>query len=160
MKYLMTLSGIFALLVLNAVQAKPGVGNDWVVDGPDQSNTATIYLSKTFIPTTGTYKVIPQSPDDPRETITGKFLIGQYKYLYKKPTDTGGAILVDETISTVILECREHFYGTLKQTKRLKNKMVNEVVFPTSELMLTQTSDPTLWLSLCQLYQSRKIQSK
>jgi hypothetical protein len=142
-------AALFSTVPLMAQSAEK---SEWVAHGQDEDKTATIYLSTKFVPMTGTFEVVPASPTDARDSLSGTFLVGQFRYVFNKPEIIVGNILADEILTTNILECKEGFYGTIKTIKKLKNKVVQELKLPDGEFYLSQASGTTLWRQLCELH--------
>jgi hypothetical protein len=90
-------------LLSQFASAKPSQMSEWIVEGPDEDNNATIYLSREFTRVTGVFPNIPASSSDTRESLSGTFIVGQYKYIFHKPTFAGSGVLADEVITTNIL---------------------------------------------------------
>lgn len=126
----------------------------------DEDKTAIIYLSTKFVWINASFNVVTASPSDTRESLSGTFHVGQFRYIFKKPEITGGSVLADEILATNILECKEGFYGTIKTVKKLRNKAVQELKLPEDEFYLFQASGKTLWRELCELHASQEKASQ
>lgn len=128
---------------------------DWIDDGPSIDGDAKIQMSKTFTMQSGKFKATPESMLDKKDSISGNFLVGSYRYVYKKAEKDNGQ-LVDEMVSTEIMDCENKFYGTLKQTKKYKGKVVSEKSTPLAQVQMMQTSMGTTDGQLCALYVGKK----
>lgn len=136
--------------------AKPTDQSKWVKDEMDLDNSALIYLSKEFSQKSGQFKAEPESMLDKEDNIKGDFLVGTYRYVYNEPSEEQG-IMVDEMESTELLDCERRYYGTLKQVKKLKGKIVAEKIRADEDISMMQTSGVNLDSKLCELHAGKPV---
>jgi hypothetical protein len=136
-----------AILIVGATSQS---SDAWVKAGRTLDDVATIYLQKSFSKKSGTFKSMPESMLDSERTISGEFQVGTYRFAYDPPIDEAGR-KVDELISVELLDCRRSYFGTLKQTRRLKGKTVAETVNRDADVLMMQLSGPSVDRQLCDL---------
>lgn len=150
----------FAVLVLSAspaVRAKDTPATSWIKDEQSLDQAAQIYLNPAFTPIKGKFKAVPESIMDTKDTIEGNFLIGEYRYVYNQPERGKDGKLSDELISTEVLDCDKKFYGTLKQVRKYKGKVMSESGRPAASVEMIQTSLPNIGAKLCALSANKKV---
>lgn len=131
----------------------------WIKDGKSIDGTAQIYLSPAFATAKGKYAAVPESVIDSRSSIEGEFLVGTYRYVFKTPETSTGGIRSDELVSTEILDCKENFFGTAKQVRKFKGKIVNQSITAPGDILMTQSTGPEIGSKLCALAQHNKVTS-
>jgi hypothetical protein len=142
----LALTGLFAHFpVAQAAQA-------WIKDELTLDGEAQIYLSAEFSQIKGKFRAQPESILDTMDKIDGTFIVGKYRYAYKRPTADASGKLVDEMISTEILDCQRQFYGTLKQQWLRNGKSVAEKNTALADVSMIQTHGANLGSKLCDLY--------
>lgn len=128
----------------------------WVKDEMDLDNSALIYLSKEFSPKSGPFNAEPQSMLDKVDKIRGDFWVGTYRYIYNEPSEEQG-IMVDELVSTELLDCERRYYGTIKQVKKFKGKIVAEKLTPDEDILMMQMGGVNLDSKLCELHAGKHV---
>lgn len=148
-----------ALLVSAAptAHAKEATTASWIKDEISLDGSAQIYLNSAFTPTKGKFKAVPESITDRKDTIEGGFLLGEYRYMLKKPETGKDGKVSDELVTTEILDCKSNFFGPMKQVRKYKGKVVSEKSTPASEVTMMQTTSPNIGTKLCALSQSKKV---
>jgi hypothetical protein len=131
----------------------------WIKDEMDLDGSAQIYLSPAFTTIKGKFKAMPESITDTRDSIEGNFIVGEYRYLFKKPEAGKDGKMSDELVSTEILDCKDNFFGTIKQVRKYKGKVVSDSATPAADVRMIQTNIPNIGLKLCSLYQGKKASS-
>lgn len=124
---------------------------DWVGAGASIEGDAKIELSRTFGKKAGTFAAVPESVLDNKRSIKGNFVTGSYRYVYNNPEKEGGK-LVDETVHTEVLDCKNNYFGALKTTKKYRGTVVHETVTPDKNITMMQTNGPTVSAQLCELH--------
>lgn len=151
---------IAALLVSVAPAAlAKETGNVWIKDELSVDGGARIYLNAAFTPIKGKFKAVPESMIDKKDTIEGSFLLGEYRYLFNKPETGKDGTLSDELVSTEILDCNANYFGTMKQVRKYKGKVVSETATPVADVTMMQISSPNIGSKLCDLSANKKVAS-
>jgi hypothetical protein len=144
-----------AAILAGDAAAKPSHADDtWVKDGRTNDNVASVFLNKAFSKKTGTFKSMPESMLEAEGTVSGEFLVGTYRFSYDTPISEG-PIQFDELISVELLDCRRSYFGTLKQTRKLKGQVVAEAATPDAEILMMQVTAPSVDRKLCELRRRR-----
>jgi hypothetical protein len=131
--------------------ATPAHAADWINAGTSLEGDAKIELNKTFSKKAGNFKAIPESVVDKKKSITGSFVVGTYRYIYSTPQQEG-EYRVDETVFKELMDCKNNYYGTLQQIKKFRGQVVLAKQFADTEVVMMQTSQPTIDAQLCQLH--------
>ena|GEM_PF-2227792 len=129
--------------------------SEWADVGPSIDGDAKIQMSKKFSNKTGKFNATPESMLDKREFIEGNFIVGTYRYVYNTAEQEDGRS-VDEMVSTEIMDCPNKYYGTLKQTKKYKGKIVSEKVTAEGQVRMTQMNGSNIDSQLCDLHAGQK----
>ena len=148
-----------ALLVLAApaALAKEAAKPSWIKDEISVDGSAQIYLNAAFAPIKGKFKAVPESITDRKDSIEGSFLLGEYRYMFKKPeTGTDGKVS-DELVSTEVLDCKNNYFGTMKQVRKYKGKVVSEKSTPASDVTMMQSTLPNIGAKLCAVSQGKNV---
>ena len=148
---------VLALAACPSVLAKDTIATAWVKDEQSLDRSAQIYLNPAFTPIKGKFKAVPESVMDRKDTIEGSFLVGEYRYVFNKPERDKDGKLSDELISTEVLDCNKQFYGTLKQVRKYKGKVISESGRPAASVEMIQTSSPNIGTKLCALFENKKV---
>ena len=148
-----------ALLVLAApaALAKEAAKPSWIKDEISVDGSAQIYLNAAFAPIKGKFKAVPESITDRKDSIEGSFLLGEYRYLFKKPETGKDGKLSDELVSTEVLDCKNSYFGTMKQVRKYKGKVVSEKSTPAADVTMIQTTSPNIGAKLCAVSQDKKV---
>lgn len=93
---------------------------------------------------------------DRKDTIEGSFLLGEYRYVFLKPETGRDGTLSDELVATEILDCTGNFFGTIKQIRRYKGKIVSQKLTAASDVTMIQTTMPNIGAKLCAASQGKK----
>lgn len=150
----------FAVLAASmspAALARESSDASWIKDEISVDGSAQIYLSPVFSTINGRFKAVPESIIDTKDAIEGDFLLGEYRYLFKKPTTGKNGKLSDELVSTEVLDCKDNFFGTMKQVRKYKGTIVNSSASASADVTMIQTSSPNIGAKLCALYQNKKV---
>jgi hypothetical protein len=148
-----------AILGSASVLAGATPAPSWIKDEIDLDGSAQIYLSSAFTSLKGKFRAMPESFTDTRETIEGKFIIGEYRYLFKEPETGKDGTMSDELVSTEIMDCKDNFFGTIKQVRKYKGKVVSNSATPAADVRMIQTNLPNIGMKLCALYLGKKAPS-
>jgi hypothetical protein len=147
-------------VILGAPSSNASAGDlptaSWIKDEMTLDSAAQIYLSPAFTTIKGKFKAMPESITDTRDSIDGNFLVGEYRYLFKKPEAGKDGTMSDELVSTEVLDCKDNFFGTIKQVRKYKGRVVNNSATPAADVRMIQTNIPNIGLKLCALYQGKK----
>lgn len=113
---------------------------------------AKTYFRATDQTKTGTFRAMFESMLDSRESVTGTFVVAQFRYVYASVLEGGGKIVPshDEGIYTVILDCKAHLAGTISVTYNLAGKLVSRDDTPDDRVLLTQDASPSMVNDLCE----------
>jgi hypothetical protein len=141
--------GLWTIMAFSAM-ANAANQQPWIRDEASSDHSAYIYLSKDFSTKVGQFKAMAESVLAKEDTLKGEFLVGTYRYVYKRPVRQDGGVMADELISTELLSCNDRFYGTLKRTLKLKGKIVSEKI--NDDVLMVQTSGVNLGSKLCELH--------
>lgn len=148
-----------ALLVLAApaALAKEAAKPSWIKDEISVDGSAQIYLNAAFAPIKGKFKAVPESITDRKDSIAGSLLLGEYRYMFKTPETGKDGMLSDELVSTEVLDCKNSYFGTMKQVRKYKGKVVSEKSTPAAEVTMIQTTSPNIGTKLCAVAQDKKV---
>lgn len=134
----------FSTCTINAYAQETG---EWVAAEitrslPNQENiSGRTYLSKKFAVKTGTFMATYKSVLDKRNKVSGKFIVGKFRYVYDKPMgeqDSDIFPIHDEQITTVILDCINSFVGTFRSEYILNGKKVLENINSDQDIEMVQ----------------------
>jgi hypothetical protein len=152
---------VFGLLVFcsTAQSAENSQDTPWIKNEMSIDGSAQIYLNNTFGTKKGKFKAMPDSMLDTRDSIEGTYIVASYRYVYKRPIREGNGAQVDEMISTELLDCKNKFYGTIKQTKSFKNKLISEKTTLDSDILMMQLPGVNLGSKLCEVYAQQQVKS-
>ena len=139
--------------------AQNGSSASWVKDEQTPDKTAQIYLNPVFSWVSGKFDAVPESILDKTVSIEGKYLVGEYRYLFKRAEKGADGKLSDELVSTEILDCENNFFGTRKRVRRLKGKVVSDENITDADVTMIQTTMPNMGAKLCALHQHKKMPS-
>lgn len=152
----------FAAFLVSAAPtalAEEASNTSWIKDEVSLDGSAQTYLNTTFTPIKGKFKALPESIMDRKDTIEGSFLLGEYRYVFKKPETGEDGKISDERVATEILDCKGNFFGTMKEVSKYKGKVVSEKLTPASDVTMIQTTSPNIGAKLCALAQGKKAAS-
>ena len=109
------------------------------------------YFWDTFATRKGTFKFIPDSMLDDRNTLSGEFLVGRFRYAYGHLIKGVPGLYPDhdETISEVILDCKGNLSGTLSTSYLRAGKVVHVDRTIDAEVVLMPNSGPSTVTDLC-----------
>jgi hypothetical protein len=121
--------------------------NEWVdsemsrsLPGQEDVSGKT-YFSNQFGIKEGTFNASYRSIFDKRNKVSGKFMVAKFRYIYDEPIGEKGSSmdpLHNESISTVMLDCKNNFVATLKLVYLLNGKTVSENIIPDEDIELSQ----------------------
>lgn len=137
--------------------------NEWVESPhirtlPGEASDGKVYFGTQFTQQKGNYKATYESVMESRDSLSGNFLIGSFRYVFNHPNPKSFlAPKHDEMITQVVLECSQHFSGTVAVLYKLKDKVVKNDVKPASEVTLYQDSNPSTVNDLCAYAKSKKM---
>jgi hypothetical protein len=129
--------------------------SEWIDAGPAIEGGAKIQLNKNFHKKSGKFKAMPESMLDQKDSIEGDFVVGAYRYVYSAPKQENGHV-IDEMISTEIMDCANKYYGTLQQTKKYKGKIVADRVTADKDVLMMETRSDNNDSQLCELHAGAK----
>lgn len=141
---------IYAALALPAMAAP--ASQSWVKDEAALEPGAQIYLGTQFGSKKGTFKSQPESMLDTSDSIAGSFVVADYRYVYSKPERDGSGKLFDELVSTEVLDCKRHYFGTARQVRLRKGVLVSQTVTPDADLLMMQMNGENIDTKLCALH--------
>ncbi len=140
---------IFLALTTCTINVLAQNNNEWVAaeitrNLPGQEDiSGKTYFSKKFSFKEGTFSAIYQSFFDNRDKVSGKFLVGRFRYVYDEPIGEKGSEffpLHDESITTTMLDCENNFFGTIQLVFLLNGKKVLENITSDEELLMFQSN--------------------
>lgn len=150
----------FAALIASATPSAPAKESDkaaWIKDELSLDGSAQIYLNAAFAPIKGKFKAVPESITNRKDSIEGSFLLGEYRYMFKKPETGKDGKVSDELVSTEVLDCKNNYFGTMKQVRKYKGKVVSEKSTPASDVTMIQTTSPNIGTKLCAVSLDKKV---
>lgn len=137
--------------------AAPGAAQ-WVKDEETLEPGTTIYLNAVFGSKKGKFRAQPESMLDTNTSIDGNFIVGSYRFVHDVPERDMHGKAYDELVSTELLDCERHYYGTLKQVRKRNGIVVSETVKRDAEVSMIQTGGVNLGSKLCDLHAKRTVQ--
>jgi len=150
-------AAVLAIGAATTAMASPAAGQ-WVKDEQTLEPGATIYLGTSFSEKTGKFRAQPESMLDTTSSIEGRFIVGTYRYVYQTPEQDVNGTAYDELVSTELLDCERHYYGTLKQVRKRRGAVVSETVKPIANVSMIQMGGVNLGSKLCDLHAKRTVQ--
>ena len=119
---------------------------------------AKTYFWDAFTTRKGTFKATYASMLDPRQSVTGTFLVAKCRYVYQDTLEASALLYPahNEMILEVLLDCREHWSGTLATTYLLNGKVVQVESVPEQDVAMMQTSGPSTMTDLCAFAAGRR----
>lgn len=88
--------------------------------------------------------------------VEGDFVTGELRFVPATPTTESDGLTYDELISSSILDCKNHYYAAVKNTKKFQGKVILEETKSPDQIIMMQTKAKTLDRDLCDL--RRKLQ--
>lgn len=137
----------FLIAIICAIDVTAQNTDEWVAfeisrSLPGQEDVSgKTYFSNQFGIKEGTFKASYRSIFDKRNTVSGKFIVAKFRYIYDEPIgEKGSSIdpLHNESISTVMLDCKNNFVATLKSVYLLNGKTVSENIIPDEDIEMSQ----------------------
>ena len=152
MNWLLVICLALATCTINAYAQETG---EWVAAEvtrslPNQESiSGRTYFSKKFGVKTGTFMATYKSVFDKRNKVSGEFIVGKFRYVYDKPMgeqDSDIFPIHDEQITTVTLDCKNNFVGTIQSEYILNGKKVLENINSDEDIEMVQmnTSNTTI----------------
>lgn len=148
---------VFLVLLVENVCIAAEISDGWRKSEVSLDSSATIYLSNIFGSKRGKFRATPESVLDNKDSIDGKFIVAKYRYVYSQPEIDGRGVASDEFVSTELLDCERHFYGTLRQVRKSAGKIVSDHIISDADVMMTETTSPTIDSQLCEFHEKKKI---
>lgn len=106
------------------------------------------WFSPVFGRKSGTFPAMYDSMQDDRDSVAGDFLTARFRYTYDAPigedtaeNEAGHDMIPprhDESITEVMLDCDEHFSGTVSMRYLLDGKEVRYQQDDDSDILMTQ----------------------
>lgn len=124
---------------------------EWIDAGPSVEGNAKIQLNSSFSKKSGKFKAMPDSIMEKRDFIEGNFVVGTYRFVYN-PAELDGGHLIDELVSTEIMDCANKYYGTLRQIKKYKGKIVADRVTADKDVLMMEIRGDNNDSQLCELH--------
>lgn len=128
---------------------------EWIDAGPSVEGNAKIQLHSGFSKKSGKFKAMPDSIMEKKDFIEGNFVVGTYRFVYS-PAEQDGGHLIDELVSTEIMDCESKYYGTLRQIKKYKGKIVADRVTADKDVMMMEIRGDNNDSQLCELHAGGK----
>ena len=138
---------VFLIAICCSMDASAQNNSEWVAAEisrslPGQEDVSgRTYFSNRFGIKEGTFEASYRSIFDKRNKVSGKFMVAKFRYIYDKPIGEKGSSmdpLHNESISTVMLDCRNNFVATLKSAYLLNGKTVSEDIIPDEDIVMHQ----------------------
>jgi len=124
---------------------------EWVDVDRSVEGDAKIQLSTVFGKKSGKFKAIPESMLDNRRSIEGNFSLGTYRYVYSHAEQEDGPVF-DEKIVTEVLDCQKNYFGTAKEVRKYKGKVVAEKLTSNADISMMELSGASIDAQLCELH--------
>lgn len=154
---------LFVCFALAVFSYSALAGNEWVEIPnthtlPGEASDGKVYFGTQFTQQKGNYKATYESVMESRDSLSGTFLMGSFRYVFNHPNPKSFlAPRHDEMITQVVLECSKHFSGTVAVLYKLKDKVVKNDVKTAAEITLYQDSNPGTVSDLCAYAKSKKL---
>ena len=136
----------------------------WVKDGATVDGGGTIYLSTTFTRKSGTFRAMPDSIMEDKDSVSGTFLVGTYRMVADKnePPMEGMHGKYDELISTELMDCDNRYAGTLRRIEMLAGKIVYEQTKQDNDILMIQSAPNAndIGMKLCRLHKKTPSSAK
>lgn len=146
---------VLLLAVLSLVSGMAHASGGWVASPvtrslPGQDDGGKTWFDKSFGRRTGAFNTLDDSMN-PGRKASGTFLVGRFRYTYKKPIGGGGyQPRHDESVDEVLLDCNSHASGTLSTTYKLRGKTVGHTVAADADVSLMPTGRESTVGDLCE----------
>ena len=126
---------------------------------PGAEEKGKTYFSKFFGKRTGTFEAMYSSMFDPRDSVSGEFLVGKFRYTYDKPIEGGYEFYPthDEVLTEVLLDCNEQLSGTLSIVYKLKGAVVHASRSTDEDIEMMQVRGPATTNDLCDFARSMGV---
>jgi hypothetical protein len=150
-------------ILFASVPATTGEPTKWV-EAPtvrslpaENAARAKTYFGDSFAKKKGKFKAEFESMLETKDSIEGEFLVAWFRYVYKAPNGGGSSMYPahDESITKVLLDCPNHFSGTIATTYKLKGKVVKQESSADSEIRMVQYSGASTVGDLCAFAKQR-----
>lgn len=138
---------VFLILISCTIDAVAQNTNEWVASEISRSLpgeedvSGKTYFSNVFSIKEGTFKANYYSIFDKRDKVSGKFIVGRFRYIYDEPVGEKGSPIYplhNESISTVMIDCKNNFVATLKSEYLLNGKTASENITPDEDIIMYQ----------------------
>ena len=138
---------IFLALATCIINAEAQDTGEWVASEitrslPGQENiSGKTYFSKNFGIKEGTFMATYKSVLDKRDKVSGKFIVGKFRYVYDKPMGEQNSDIFplhNEHITTIMLDCKNAFVGTIQSEYILNGKKVLESINSDEDIEMIQ----------------------
>jgi hypothetical protein len=116
-----------------------------------ESVRAKTYFEDSFGRKKGKFKAAYESFLEEKDFVEGEFLVARFRYVYAEP-NTGESSFYpthDESITKVLLDCKNHFSGTISITYKLKGKVAKHDETSDRDIHMMQYSGPSTVEDLC-----------
>jgi hypothetical protein len=151
---------VFLACVLSTAQA----AEKWVEAStthslPGQESVrAKTYFEDSFGKKKGKFKAVYESFLEEKDFVDGEFLVARFRYVYAEPNTTDSSLYPthDESITKVLLDCKNHFSGTISITYKLKGKVAKHDETSDRDIHMMQYSGPSTVGDLCVFAKKQK----
>ena len=112
---------------------------------------AKTYFEDSFGRKKGKFRANYESFLEKKDFVEGEFLVARFRYVYAEPNTSDSPLYPthDESITTVLLDCKNHFSGTISITYELKGKVVKRDETSDRDILMMQYSGPSTVADLC-----------
>ncbi len=153
------------LLILLAHALAAAQGSAKWVEAPttrslpgQESVRAKTYFDDSFGRKKGKFKAEYESFLEGKDFVEGELLVARFRYVYAVPNTSDSYLYPthDESITEVLLDCTNHFSGTISTTYKLKGKVVKHDEASDHDLLMVQYSGPGTVADLCTFARKRR----
>lgn len=155
------MQNLIALFIVLAAIGHAHAEEEWVqapksLGLPGQNIAGKTFFSPIFGKKSGAFRVTYESALDNRDSVSGNFLVGKFRYTYQSAIGEGGIVPKhDESISVVLLDCKESLSGTLSETYLLKGKVVRTTIYKDNDVSFIQYFGSSTVGNLCAFAKKR-----
>lgn len=112
---------------------------------------AKTYFGDAFAKKKGKFKAEYESMLETKDFVEGEFLVAWFRYVYTAPNGGTSSLYPahDESITKVLLDCPNHFSGTIAISYKLKGKVVKQDSNADGEIRMVQYSGASTVGDLC-----------
>lgn len=116
------------------------------------------YFGDSFGRKKGKFKAEYESMLETKDFVEGEFLVAWFRYVYKVPNQGTSSIYPthDESITKVLLDCPNHFSGTIAIIYKLKGKTVKQESNSDGDIRMVQYAGASTVGDLCAFAKQRR----